>query len=69
MKSEGGIVMDIHMATEISYKNGYNKAVSDLKEPTTWIQIKKHEFQCEKCKLPNNHPSKFCPNCGRISEK
>lgn len=61
--------MDIHMATEVSYKNGYDRAAADLRETTQWVQLNKNEYQCNRCKLTNNRPSKFCPNCGRISSK
>ena len=58
--------MNIHMATEVAYKNGYDKAVKNLKESTVWEKISDKKYQCAKCKAINNRPSKFCPDCGRV---
>jgi len=57
--------MDIHTATEVSYKNGYAKAVTDLRENTVWTKIGENKYQCTKCQAINNRPSNFCPDCGR----
>ena len=61
--------MDIHMATEVSYRNGYDRAAADLRETTEWVIIDESKYQCKRCKRINNRPSKFCPDCGRISDK
>lgn len=57
--------MDIHTATEVAYKNGYARAVTELRENTTWTKVDEEHYKCNKCKSINNRPSKFCPNCGR----
>lgn len=58
--------MDIHMATEAAYRNGYSKAAEELRGSTTMIKIGGTQYICSICKCENNRPFKFCPNCGRI---
>ena len=54
------------MATEVAYKNGYDKAVQELREHTKLAKIDDEKYQCEKCKAINNRLTKFCPDCGRV---
>lgn len=39
--------MDIHMATEVSYRNGYDRAAADLRETTEWVKIDESKYQCK----------------------
>lgn len=58
--------MDIHTATEISYKNGYARAVEELRGMTSWVEIENNKYICEKCKIENDKMTRYCPNCGRL---
>lgn len=57
--------MDIHTATEMAYKNGYARAVEELRGETFWIE-KENKYICKKCKSQNEKMTKYCPNCGRL---
>ena len=58
--------MDIHMATEAAYKNGYNKAAEELRGVTTMIKVGDTQYICSICKSENTRPFKFCHHCGRV---
>ncbi len=61
--------MDIHMATEVAYRNGFSKAAEQLRGVTTMIKVSETQYICSACKCDNNRPFKFCPNCGKIVDK
>ena len=58
--------MDMYTATESAYKNGYARAVEELRGETSWVVVENGKYVCEKCKSQNDKMTRYCPNCGRL---
>jgi predicted amidophosphoribosyltransferase len=60
--------MDKHTATEVAFRNGYNKAVEELRGTATWTKLSSlgmTKYQCSACNNISGKASKFCPDCGK----
>ena len=64
--------MDIHTATEMSYKNGYEQGLKDAVKHGEWVKHPTFNYKvCSICSQGSpcdvdgsEWLTKYCPNCG-----